>query len=91
MGRVARNMGDFGCYFWLTRSVARVIGADLSEALAARRLSSGQYSAMIDRCRISGCHSDCEYWLATHSGHADTAPGFCPNADILNRLRRFSH
>lgn len=81
-------LGVIERHFWLTRSVARVMGINLSECLADGRLSETGYATMITRCRAGGCHIMCEAWLATQTGQPGRAPGHCANADHLDRLRR---
>ena len=81
------KVADVERHFWLARSVARVLGVNLSAAMAQGRLSATQYSEMIDRCQSGGCHASCEAWLARPSGSADAAPAECRIARILERLR----
>lgn len=87
MGRIDSKLGQIERHFWLTRSVARMIGVNLSDAMAEGRLSEDGYCNMVTRCRSGGCSSLCERWLACQPGQAEAAPEHCANADILNRLR----
>ncbi len=80
------RLGDLSRHFWLTRSVARVMGLNLSECMAQGKLTEDQYARMITRCRAGGCAVMCEAWLATQTCRADKAPAHCANADQLNRL-----
>ena len=81
-------LGDIERHFWLNRSVARVMGVNLSEAMAEGRLSEAEYSALITRCRAGGCAVMCEAWLATQTGEVTEAPSHCANACALNNLRQ---
>ncbi|MCB1363363.1 MAG: hypothetical protein KDK02_04530 [Rhodobacteraceae bacterium] len=80
LGRIERH-------FWLTRSVARVMGISLSDCMAEGLLSESGYGELITRCRASGCDTICEAWLATQTDRAERAPAHCANAEILDRLR----
>lgn len=79
-------LGDPTLHFWLTRSVARAMQVNLSDALAQGLLSAPDYSHMITRCRACQKVEDCEKWLANCGGTARSAPGFCAHADILDCL-----
>lgn len=79
-------LGQIERHFWLTRSVARVLGVSLTEAMACGRLTEAGYAEMITRCRAGGCSLMCEAWLATQLDRPDRAPGHCANAELLDRL-----
>ena len=79
--------GDIDRHFWLTRSVARMIGVNLTEAMEEGRLTPDGYCEMVSRCRTSGCCERCQSWLARQNGHAAAAPDCCANAPTLNALR----
>lgn len=87
MGLRSIPLGDIERHFWMTRSIARMIGVNLSEAMADGRLSPEDYSEMVTRCRASGCTGACAAWLAEQNGYAEAAPDFCVNAERLNALR----
>jgi len=81
-------LGDIERHFWLTRSVARVIGVNLSDAMAEKRLSPDVYSSMVTYCRAAGCLEACERWLAAQtSDRPDGPPEYCAIAETLARLR----
>lgn len=80
-------MGKIERHFWLTRSVARVMGLNLSDCMAQGTLTEAEYARLITRCRAGGCSTMCEAWLATQTDRAGAAPAHCANADVLNRLR----
>lgn len=84
----AMDLGDIERHFWLTRSVARAMGVNLSEAMAEQRLSPEEYTEMVTFCRAQGCHAACQRWLAAQTGaRPEGPPEYCANADILARLR----
>ena len=80
------RLGDPNLHFWLTRSIARAVDVNLSEALACGGLSVQVYSEMVTRCRKCQHVETCEAWLAASGGSAEAVPPHCPNADLLNRL-----
>lgn len=82
------HLGSFQHHFWLTRSVARLMGVSFTEAMAKGDLTATEFTDLITRCRQSGCSTFCETWLAAQNGAADSAPTMCPNADCLDRLKQ---
>ncbi len=89
MGGNAIRLGDIERHFWQTRSVARVIGVNLSEAMADNQISPDDYARMITNCRASGCLEACQRWLAAQTGaQPEGPPEYCPNTELLARLRR---
>ena len=82
------SLDEIEQHFWLTRSVARVMGVSLSEAMADGRLSLDQLTEMVSRCRAAGCHKACLQWLADQSATADAAPAHCASAQLLKQLRQ---
>lgn len=87
MDGVSATLGDMERHFWLTRSVARVMGLNLSECMASGWLSEQGYAELITRCRAGGCAVMCEAWLATQTTRPARAPSHCANAECLDRLR----
>jgi len=81
------SYGALDRHFWLTRSMARVIGINLSDAMAKKRFSPDDYAVMIARCRAKGCHEACQRWLAAQTSARPTSPPeYCAIADCLVRL-----
>lgn len=80
------SRGAIERHFWLTRSVARVLGISLTEAMACGHLTEAGYAEMITRCRAGGCSVLCEAWLATQLERPDSVPAHCANAELLDRL-----
>lgn len=74
-------------HFWLTRSVARVMGVSLSKAMQEGRLSPVEYREMVARCQAGGCQTICLRWLARQTGAVAEAPDHCMHRDLLARLR----
>lgn len=81
-----RHLGDPNLHFWLTRSIARAVDVNLSEALATGHLSVQSYTDLVTRCRKCQHVEKCQSWLAKHGGSAQAVPPHCPNADIINLL-----
>lgn len=81
-------LGDFQLHFWLTRSVARVLGVSFTEAMAEGQLTEGEFTDLVTRCRAAGCSGFCEIWLAAQTDTPGAAPVHCPNATVLNQLQR---
>mgnify|MGYP000441467491 CR=1 FL=1 len=79
-------LGDPTRHFWLTRSVARAIEVNLSEAMAQGLLSARGYAEMVTRCRRCPHVAECQSWLAENGGSATRAPAQCANRDTLNEL-----
>jgi hypothetical protein len=82
------GLGDTDLHFWLTRSVARVMGVNLSEAMADNRLSPDDYSALVTACRGCALVENCTLWLAEHTSTTRLAPAGCVNAGKLEELAR---
>jgi len=80
------RLGDPNLAFWLTRSVARAMKINLSDALQDGTLSAVDYSAMVTRCRMCPHVETCHEWLAVNGAGTDRAPVHCQNADQLNGL-----
>jgi len=80
-------LGGIERHFWLTRSVSRVVGVNLTDAMSEKRLGPDGYSTMVTQCRAAGCHEACQRWLAAQTGaHPTGPPEYCANADMLRRL-----
>lgn len=82
------QVDEIDLHFWLTRSVARVNGVNLTHALADGSLSQNDYAEMVARCRHKGCWRACENWLARQTGITDAPPPYCAHRNILRELRR---
>lgn len=82
------RLGDPTRHFWLTRSVARAMGLNLSEAMAAGSLTPVEYAGMVTNCRKCQNVERCMAWLAANGASAEAAPDHCANAELLNKLGR---
>ncbi|WP_439121516.1 DUF6455 family protein [Marivita sp.] len=83
-----QHRGDPGLHFWLTRSVAKVMGVSLSEEMAHDRLTAQGYAAMVTACRECALVASCQGWLGDQKGFAKTPPPGCVNGDIMQNLAR---
>ncbi|MFD1196363.1 DUF6455 family protein [Seohaeicola saemankumensis] len=81
------HLGDPDRHFWLVRSVARVMGISLGEALLQGAMEQDACRRMIDRCRTCAVVRACHDWLAESSGRADAPPPGCVISTDLNRLK----
>lgn len=79
--------GDFDQHFWQLRSVAKVAGIDLGEAMREGRINASDYVAIVTRCHLAGCGQACALWLANSSGVIGEIPEFCANKQALEQLR----
>jgi len=80
-------LGDIERHFWLTRSMARTVGVNLSEAMSAGIMAPDEYSRMVTRCRQADCSERCAEWLGQHtSGSVSGPPPFCAHASQLKAL-----
>jgi hypothetical protein len=85
------RLGDPATHFFLTRSVARVMGVNLSEAMAAKDLTAAEYAEMVNRCRQCALVTTCQNWLGEKRTRPAAAPEHCCNADVLRRLAQQVH
>lgn len=80
-------LGDFNQHFWQLRSMAKLAGIDLGEAMREGLINTLDYAEIVTRCRGSACAAPCSQWLAQSADHNGTLPEFCANKDALERLR----
>ena len=81
------QLGDPAMHFWLTRSAARAMGVNLSEAMAAGKLTPQDYSSLVTTCRQCSFVEGCQRWLATEAVPRCEAFEACRNKEILERLQ----
>jgi len=81
------RLGDPETHFWLTRSVARAMGINLTDALATGRLSPKGYSDMVTNCQRCVHVKKCQLWLATQAVQRCAAFEACANKEILEQLQ----
>ena len=82
-----QRLGDPARHFWLTRSVARVMGLNLSEAMLAGHLKPDQYATMVTSCRGCALVESCEHWLGHLNGPSSAPPPGCCNDATFRRLK----
>lgn len=72
----------------LMQRMADTVGADLGQAMQDGRLSAEGLRSAVLRCTSCDSVGACEHWLeAQEAGTIDAAPGYCRNADLLERLQ----
>ncbi|WP_121631168.1 DUF6455 family protein [Tropicibacter alexandrii] len=82
------HLGDPERHFFLTRSVARMMGLSLSEEMQRGQLAASTYAGMVTCCRGCALVEACEEWLSRQvPGQASAPPGCC-NAKVLTQLRQ---
>lgn len=81
-------LGDPARHFWMTRSVARVLGVSFSEAMASGHISQKEYADLVTRCRQCQFVDTCERWLAQQSTRAEVAPECCMHGDLFETLKQ---
>lgn len=81
-------LGDPARHFWMTRSVARVMGLNLSEEMLSGRLRADQYARMVTCCRGCALVEACEKWLGEQAGVAACPPPGCCNGPMLSDLKK---
>lgn len=83
----APRIEDLERPFWMSRSVARVMGISLSQAMAEGRLSPDGYAELVTLCGNADCQDACARWLASQTGpRPEGPPEYCACTAILNRL-----
>ncbi|SHH63404.1 DUF6455 family protein [Marivita hallyeonensis] len=82
------QMGDEELHFWITRSVARVMGISFSDAISNGHISTQDYADMVTNCRMCARVKNCQRWLAEQCDLSHTAPAGCCNSKALETLAR---
>lgn len=82
------TLGDPVRHFWMTRSVARVMGLNLSEEMLCGRLEPNDYAHMVTSCRGCALVEACEKWLGAQTGLSAAPPPGCCNGPALSQLRK---
>ncbi|MCT4556752.1 MAG: DUF6455 family protein [Pelagimonas sp.] len=83
-----QHLGDPARHFFMTRSVAKVMGLNLTEAIQAGDLDPTAYAGMVTACRGCALVEACEEWLSGCGGCSPTPPPGCCNAALLTRLQQ---
>lgn len=86
MNAETRSLGHPETHFWLTRSVARVMGVNLSQAMTNGTLTARDYAALVSRCRTCTRVAECQNWLGQQRSEPPDPPRHCLNRDRLARI-----
>lgn len=81
-------LGDPARHFWMTRSVARAMGLNLSEAMMSGELAPDDYAEMVTCCRGCALVEACERWLGNQAGISAAPPPGCCLGTLLVRLKK---
>jgi hypothetical protein len=84
---MSTHLGDPATHFFMTRSVARVMGVNLNEAMQEGDLPATTYADMVTRCRGCALVEACQTWLAHQTHISPTPPPGCCNAEMLSKLK----
>ncbi|MCR8549626.1 DUF6455 family protein [Salipiger sp. P9] len=82
------TLGDPARHFWMTRSVARAMGLNLSEEMLSGRLEPDDYADMVTCCRGCALVEACEKWLGTQTAVSAAPPPGCCNGMMLAQLKK---
>jgi hypothetical protein len=74
-------------HFFMTRSVARVMGLNLRDALESGALEPRVYADMVTRCRGCALVEACQEWLGSQTDLSPTPPPGCCNGSPLLQLK----
>ncbi|WP_095588476.1 DUF6455 family protein [Actibacterium ureilyticum] len=80
--------GDLDRHFWLSRGMARTLGIRFSDVMRDGRLSTHEFTDLVNTCRGCAMSDRCVGWMARAEAVGEPAPGFCEIRGILNRLGR---
>jgi hypothetical protein len=74
-------------HFWLTQGMARTVGVNLTEAIAAGRMTREDLAAMVVRC--AGCEfpERCVRWMADGRHLGEDPPAYCLNHEAIEAIR----
>ena len=81
-------VGDAELHFWLTRSVAKVMGISFSEAITQGRITVQDYASLVTACRSCALVESCQTWLGSQKSQAKNPPPGCANASDLGALAK---
>lgn len=87
MTRTVRPLGAMTEHYWLAKKMAKASGADLVQAFADDRLSSQDWSDIVQRCRGCDWAQQCQCWLGQTEWGDQTVPSVCANSEMLERLK----
>ena len=82
------TLGDPDRHFFMTRSVARVMGLNLTDEIQSGHLQPDTYAEMVARCQGCALVEACEEWLSSQSSISAAPPPGCRIGVLLARLRK---
>lgn len=74
-------------HFWLTQGMARTVGVNLTEAIAAGRITRSDLADLVVRC--AGCEfpERCVRWMADGRHLGEDPPAYCLNHEAIAAIR----
>ncbi|EIE52823.1 hypothetical protein AL036_15415 [Salipiger aestuarii] len=85
---MAHDLRDSARHFWMTRSVARVMGLNLSNEMRRGRLEPDGYARMVASCQGCALVEACQSWLGDQTDVSAAPPPGCRIGAQLGRLKR---
>ena len=71
----------------LMHRMAQTVGADFGDAILSGQLTGHELRTAVLRCTCCDGADDCPGWMDAHPEGAAHAPGYCQNAELLDRLK----
>ncbi|WP_295533996.1 DUF6455 family protein [uncultured Thioclava sp.] len=78
---------NFDLHYWITRSMGKRMGVNLSDAMRDGRLTQADFAEMITACRTCGRSEFCLALLSERGEEPNVLPNDCPNKSALDSLR----
>ena len=72
----------------LFQGMAETVHADLGDALIDGRIDGQGLRAAVFQCMTCDNSGQCPDWIAAHEEGAESAPEYCRNRRLLQRLAR---
>ena len=72
----------------LFHNMAETVHADLGEALMDGRIDGQGVRAAVFQCMTCDSAEECPKWMQAHADGAESAPEYCRNRQLLQRLTR---
>lgn len=74
-------------HYWLTQGMARTVGVNLTEAIAAGRIARSDLAEMVVRCASCEFSEACVRWMADGRHLDENPPAYCLNHETIEALR----
>ncbi len=71
----------------LLHAMANTVGFDFDERIQTAKMTPDDMGQMFRRCLTCREGTACGHWLEANPNGAETAPGFCKNADEFERAK----